>query len=332
MADGRNILESVGPASRAEWLACCEQDDRATFFHTPYWSELFERGYVNRYRAEPRLIRFCDATAAVVPMVVNRHWGGMFRTTCSMPGGTFGGVLFRGDLSPEKEAAVMAQFDNHASLLLRENPYRPFTILPSNCRCIDEHTRTVDLTPGYEPVWKRATAAHRNAVRNAVRSGVEVCEAENADDWDTYVAVYHESIGRWKQRRIFSGASYPAGFFGQIEQLPPSLRTLYLAKVKGRCIAGILCFYWGQRAVVWHGAGRAGDFSLHPNNLLYDRAIARSVERGCAWFDCNPSGGLEGVDKFKQYLGAQRLPGRLFIRRSPLIRIADRLRGWRSGT
>lgn len=326
MADTDDIIVRVDTATHTEWLSICEQSDKATFFHTPYWSALFERSFGGRNTTVPHLLRFGDGTVLLLPVAINRRFGGLLRTTYCMPGGTFGGWLSIGQIPPEKEAAAAAYLDRFANMTLRENPYQPIAVPIVGCKSIEDHTRTIDLTTGYDAAWMRATAAHRNAARNALRRGVTIHEAVLHADWEIYASVYLKSIERWKARSIFTGAYYPPSFFGKIERIEPSLRTLFLATVKGVVVAGILCFRWKRHMVVWHGAGLADYFSYHPNDLLYDRAIAHAVGNGCAWLDCNPSGGLAGVDKFKKHLGAEKLRCRLFVRRSPLVDFLGKLR------
>ncbi|MBN1576143.1 MAG: GNAT family N-acetyltransferase [Chitinispirillaceae bacterium] len=326
MTDRSDVLESAVPASREQWHSFCKSCPGVTFFHTPMWAGLFERCFPRRFRAAPLLFRFHDDTTALLPLVVKRHLSGVVCITSSMPGGTFGGWLSATPLRQQQEAAIMRRLDNHADLVLRENPYRPLLLPPDKYPLHEDHTRTIDLAAGYDDIWMRSTAGHRNAVRNARRSGVEITEAADTGGWEAYSELYGASIARWRRRRIFTGVKYDRSFLREIERMDPSLRKLWLASVKGKFIAGILCFYWKEHAVVWHGAGLSEYFSYHPNNYLYDRAIAHAAAGGYAWFDCNPSGGLAGVDKFKQYLGAQAMRSRVIVRRSMLTRCIGMLR------
>jgi len=331
MNEKSETFECTTPASREQWVSFCKDCPGATFFHTPHWADLFVRCFPRRFTAAATILRFRDGTVALLPLVVKRHFLGLLRIFCSMPSGTYGGWLSRAPLQPRQEAAIMAQLDRCADLMLRENPYHPVGSAAAAYRFREDHTRAIDLAAGYDAAWMRSTAAHRNAVRNAQRSGVEISEAVAATEWETYRSIYHDSINRWKRRHIFTGAAYGRVFFREIGRMDPSLRKLWLASVKGKIVAGILCFYWNRHAVVWHGAGLSDYFGYHPNNYLYDRAIAHAAAAGYAWFDCNPSAGLSGVDKFKQYLGARTLRSRVLFRQSPLIRCIGMLRGRMGG-
>ena len=322
-----DTIESVVPASRAQWLDYCNTCPGVTFFHTPFWADLFERCFPRRYKAVPLLFRFHDGSSALLPLIVKRHMAGLIRIGCSMPAGTYGGWLSHSSpLRQQQEIAIMDHCTGNADLVFRENPYSPVQLPPEKFRSREDHTQTINLSAGYGSVWLRSTAAHRNAVRNAQRSGLEVREAQSSSEWEEYCTIYDASIDRWRKRHNFTGAKYDRPFFSEIERMKPAQRKLWLAKVGGTCIAGILCFYWKDHAVVWHGAGLSEYFSYHPNNYLYDRAIAHAADAGYAWFDCNPSGGLPGVDNFKRYLGAQPLRSRVFIERTKLTRFVSMLR------
>ncbi|MBN1756732.1 MAG: GNAT family N-acetyltransferase [Chitinispirillaceae bacterium] len=314
------------PAGRNRWVAFCEESDRATFFHTPYWAELFTGRFPRNFRAKPAFIRFDDGNVALVPLVYKQHLGGLLRIACSMPAGTFGGYLTQSVLSPEQERAVLRYMLRSSDCIFRENPYQPVREFPDTVSWVEDPTQAVDLEDGYESAWKRATAAHRNAVRNAVKAGVTVGEAGNGEDWKTYVAIYGESIRRWRKKERYSGVAYDERFFLRIAALDAPLRKLWIARVNGRPVAGILCFYWNRHAVVWHGSALEEFFSYHPNNLLYDRAMAHAADAGYRWFDCNPSGTLHGVFKFKQYIGAKQLRSRVVVKRSRLLRMLQALR------
>ncbi len=318
--------KSVSPASREVWLSYCRNCKVATFFHTPYWADLFVNNYRGRYKAAAVEFEFDNCVKVLLPMVIKRRLWGILRIASSMPGGTFGCWLSTSPLSVEYETEIFRYLNIYTNCVLRENPYSPLTSVPAGYRFYQDHTRAIDLSSGYEAVWKRSSAGHRNAVRNAISRGVRIKEAVDAGEWESYHSLYCSSIERWKKRGIFTGVKYDRKFFAAIGRLDPSLRKLWLASVNGKTIAGILCFYWNNHAVVWHGAGLSEYFGYHPNNYLYDRAMADAAETGYGWFDCNPSGGLKGVDNFKRYLGAQSFQSRIMVRQSPIAKIVGALR------
>lgn len=312
--------------SREEWLARCSSCPYATFFHTPLWAELFSKTAPERFCNGTKKLLLADGTSVLVPLLIKKVLFSRVQVALAMPGTTFGGWLADVPLTSDQAAVVMRYLKTYPDLILRENPYAPITTAWDG-EILDDCTYAIDLTDGYDAIFAGSSTGHRNAVRGAVRQSVVVEEAFLAADWDTYLAIYHASIERWKKRTLFNGVTHDASFFRAISQLPDSVRKLWLAKVNGKIVAGILCFYWNRHVVVWHGCGLSSYFSYRPNNYLYDRAMFHACAAGYRWFDCNPNGNLAGVAKFKQYLGAKPMKSRVLLRRSLVKRCVDRLRG-----
>ena len=70
----------------------------------------------------------------------------------------------------------------------------------------------------------------------------------------------------------------------------------------------------------WHGASLEDALDTRPVHALIDRLLDESCEGGFRWFDFNPSGGLEGVVRFKDWFGCVRLPANVFVGVRPLTR------------
>ena len=171
MADRESgALISALPATREQWLSFCNHCPGTTFFHTPYWTDLFVRNYPRRFSDATIAFAFQDGATALLPMVIKRHLCGLVRIACSMPAGTFGGWLSAAPLRVEQEEEILRHPGIQVDCMLRENPYRPLQAPPGHFRCREDHTRTIDLAAGYDAAWKRSTAGHRNAVRNAACS------------------------------------------------------------------------------------------------------------------------------------------------------------------
>ena len=319
-------IRKVEPVSREKWLSYCCKSQGVTFFHTPMWAELFIRYNPRVFRNSTRRLIFSDGNEVLLPLVKKRLLFGLHSVVSSMPSSTFGGYLSAVPLDDPHEQLAMKHLNGYSNLIFRENPYAPVQTVFSDEPGYDDPTMVVDLKDGHDAVWKRATAGHRNAVRNAEKSGVEIIEATTINDWMDYSAIYLSSINRWKQRNIYTGVYYDERFFMLVAQLKTPLRKLWLAKVKGEAIAGILCFYWGDHVVVWHGSGLSEYFSYHPNNMLYNHAIMHAANAGFRWFDTNPSGSLKGVYKFKQYLGARPKSSRVFVKYSRSHRLLQTIR------
>jgi hypothetical protein len=67
---------------------------------------------------------------------------------------------------------------------------------------------------------------------------------------------------------------------------------------------------------------------MRPNIILHSEIIRQCCEQGCRYYDFNPSGGHEGVDRFKALFGAGEWPVSHWIRESnPVFRLYRRILG-----
>jgi hypothetical protein len=161
--------------------------------------------------------------------------------------------------------------------------------------------------------------AHRKNVKKASQAGLLPESSEEWDHWAQYYSVYEKSISRWEKKRLTRRSFYSLAFFKEIFNLDKKLRKLWTVTINGRIASGIICFYWNKHVAAWHGAGDEEFFAIRPNNLLYDAAVQHACVNNYSWFDCNPSGGFEGVIRFKKFLGTQMMPSAVLSKKSGLL-------------
>ncbi len=308
-------------ASDSQWLSYCKSCSYTTFFQTPMWVRAFEQWSEGKIKADTRIIEFSDGKKVLFPLAIKKK--GWLRIGISMPASTYGGWLTLEKLQPEHACSLIKYIrKKYKDLILVENPYAPLLSAISIGNARDIGTSSIDLSQGMEGVTKNSKYYHRKNLKTAEKCGVTIKVVEDFSKWLEYYDVYKESISRWKGRKIFSGVKYDLRLFEIIHKLDPSLRKLWTADLEGKAIAGILCFYWNEHAVAWNGAGLSEYFHCRPNNLLYQHAIEHACKNDYHWFDCNPSGSLEGVSSFKQGLGAKMLQTRIIDQRSFTRKIA----------
>ena len=116
--------------------------------------------------------------------------------------------------------------------------------------------------------------------------------------------MYQDALRRWGERAT---SRYPFAVFRALGRYDAQRVRLWLVRKSGAIIGGILVLYHNQHAVYWHGAFIAAFFEYRPSNLVHAEAIRDACERGYQWYDFNPSGGHEGVVRFKQSFHPQTL-------------------------
>jgi hypothetical protein len=319
-------IVATGAADRREWEKACRESAASTFFHTPYFADIFIRAGRGRTRAAATKVEFSDGVSAIVPLVCRKNLGGLITTFFSMPALCFGGWIPQDKITASHARALTAWFHSMNDFVWRENPYDPMLRDIDLAHTGDDFTQTIDLAGGFCEASKRFDHAHRKAVKKALAAGVSVAEASNPGQWESYFSLYQQSRDRWKSRGLERNRGFDAAVIDAIRECPHQCRKLWLAQVQGKTAAGIVCFYWNRHAVAWLGAGDAGYFHCRPNNLLYEQAIRHAADAQYSWFDCNPSGGLAGVVEFKTHLGAIKMRSRIVNKRSRFRSVAERLR------
>ncbi|MCK4830655.1 GNAT family N-acetyltransferase, partial [bacterium] len=127
------------------------------------------------------------------------------------------------------------------------------------------------------------------------------------DDWYVYFQIYQDSIQRWREKSIYLKDGFSWDFFHQAEKIKSPSIKLWLAIYDNRIVAGALCSYSKKHVAYWHGSALKKYFSICPTNLLIHEIIKDACINGYRWFDFSPSGGLKGVEAFKNSFGTEVL-------------------------
>lgn len=298
---------SVTKAGAEEWDAAWLGCETATYFQSREWAETWSAYSGGRTRPHPLRVEFTDGASVVLPLSVRLKHRGFSRRCLLCPAGTYGGWLSTHALTPA-HARVLAHWLTHelGGLEWRLHPFDPLLRDLAVPGATPDETHAVDLTPGFDAVVRGRSKANK-----AARAGVTVAAAGEEADWRAYFALYEDSLRRWGDA---ASSRYRWELFDEIRRRSSTHLRLWLARLDGAVVAGALCFYARRHAVYWHGAAAEAHFELRPVNLLMQEAIRDACARGFAWFDFNPSGGHEGVKKFKLSLGGEPLP-------APVVRI-----------
>jgi hypothetical protein len=241
--------------------------------------------------------------------------------------GAYGGWITADALTREHARLLAGTIAEHGNLIWRENPYDPLAATCDMPGAVVDTTQVVDLRgKTADDIIKEADYAHRKAVKKARAEGISVRCGATVDDWRHHFQAYQISQKRWQRNRLRVAGHYPWRLFDAMRRLDSPHIKLWIAERGSAFLAGVVAFYWNHHAVAWHGAAFDEYMHLRPNNLLYAEMIGDAAANGYWWFDCNPCGGIEGVAKFKEHLGAKRLPSRVMLRSSGLRRMGLWLR------
>ena len=289
------------------WLDVAQNCDYATFFHTPYWHNLAVTNNPH-YRDDTVGIILDNGTRVVLPLlVIDKIGQGLFKNTISTFEGCYGGLIADKPITYQDEQAIYQAVcrGRTGQIHVTSNPIAPHH--PTDIEAND-FTHLLELNQPAEAIFRNFSKGHRSAIKKGKREGVTTRIAHGLEDYRAYYAVYENTLSRWGDK---ANTWYPWEFFLKLydmaEEHPQNVQ-LRVAEVEGVVVSGAILFYWNQHVDYWHGATHADYFSYKPSHVLQMDIITHACELGCRYYDFNPSGGQEGVAKFKNSFATTKLP------------------------
>ncbi len=301
-------MKTYQPVPFSFWWDVAQASPHATFFHTPLWHTL-ALAACPRCQEASLGIEWPNGVRAVLPLIrVPRSPG--FHLLFSTFGGSYGGLIADGPLPHEASAQVYRQALTPRTLAfyLLASPRGMAAPPPAAFQAKSEFTHLLPLDQPPDQIIASFARSRRRDFRRGVRRGYTVHPAQTLADYRTYYAIYQEALARWGQRAT---VRYPWAFFAACQRLaqryPENIR-LWLAYVAGQPAAGSLVFYWQDYAVVWHGVTRTDMLARRVTGFLDGAIVTHAAEHGYRYLDFGPSGGHEGVARYKDGFNTGRFP------------------------
>lgn len=310
------------------WLEIAARSVTATFFHTPHWRDLVLRTYPE-YR-DATLGAEIDGIGAVLPLLeTGRSTKGFHQHLLSTFGGCYGGLITDAPVPAERLPRIYQGLlgQRVGSLEMIESPLGGEARVPAGFTESPYSTHLLPLERGWEAIEGGFSRGNRASINRGKRYGVSCRIAAALDGYRDYHEVYLRSLSRWGKKAT---SRYPWRLFEAGCELGLSLpdnMRLWLAEAEGRVLAGAWVFYWNRHAVYWHGATDEAYSSHRPANVLHAHVIEDACARGYLWYDFNPSGGHEGVVRFKRSFGAVERPIRVWRYRSASAELLTSVKG-----
>ena len=300
---------NIRKATDEEWDYIWQQCDYSTYFHSRQWSEIWSEYTESEMVPDPQMIIFSDGKCALVPFSAQK---GFLKTFFSSPAGTYGGWISTHVLNAE-HTQLLSEYMIHlkGAIFWRLNPYYPHYNQMRVRSYRKDETHSLNLENEFTAIVNLSTKGHKSAANKARREGVTSRLACTTLDWEAYFSLYLDSLDRWGDKAT---SRYSWRLFEILSHFDSDKVKLWLAEYQGHIIAGTLCFYARKHVVYWHGAASGDFFYLRPVHLLVYNAVKNARESGATWFDFNPSGGHEGVIKFKRGFGTKTLPSDTIVK------------------
>lgn len=302
----KSTMDVITLPGREIWESIIKNSRHAFFFHSPAWVTVLEKTYPVYSNATIAFI-FANGTRALFPLMVEKESGGLFKKAKhkSMPLGVYGGVVSETKLTPDERQAIFHHLATSdisdlkvVSAPLEKQDY------PESFKRTSLFTHLLSLEGDFERLKSSFSRGQKSNIKQAQKKGVTVRIGSSVHDYEHYYQIYQDTLKRWGAR---TGIRYPWDLFRNLFEAGSPDIKLWLAEKEGKLIAGVIALYCNATVLYWHGCSLQDYFDHYPNNLLHAEIIRDACEQGYALYDLSPSGGYEGVIKFKDSFSAERV-------------------------
>lgn len=287
------------------WMALLEQCGQYSFFQTPRWSAILQ-SVSTGVQSYTHWFRFSDGREAVLPLFsLPKRWG--ISKLESLPWGTYGDLIGGRPFSMEHRAAAVSR------LLSLRRPVCDITLPPddayeeikSSSRKAETRflsTHILPLCHSFEETWeKQFHARNRTAIRRAREKGIEVTWSNGEEAVAAIKALYEEAVKRWK-----GVETLPLSLFDVLLHAPGEEARIWLARLGSRVLTADAMFYGRGEAQYFASASDPQYAKYGSSKLVMSEIIRDACTRGYSIFNFGASGGLEGVEQFKEAFGGQQ--------------------------
>jgi hypothetical protein len=311
-------LIGVGVGARGAWKGGLPRDPNALVSQTPEWMDCVCAS--GRYEDATRAYATDDGHQLILPLA-RRRLPGAPSVATSMPfgWGTGGLVTSRGQMSREEVAAVAADLANQHALLIGVRPSAATTDVwvggvPDGVVRTEHMSQSVDLSGGFEAVWKRFSSPVRSHCRKAERRGVTVERDDTGRLMSVFDALYRKSVERWAKQqhepiwlaRWRAFRRDPRDKFHTVaERLGPACRV-WVGWRAGEPLVAMVVLAHGHHSTMWRAAmDKEAIKGTGANELVHRLAIEEACDSGHRFFHLGDSAPSSDLARNKRGFGGQ---------------------------
>ena len=242
---------------------------------------------------------------------------GPFLRAWSLPFGTYGGPVARGDseVSARLMTAYLALLGQRRVLETGWIDFRN-RLQDTSTVALTSVTHIIDLEGGFDTVWEQRFASdRRKRVLRARRLGVTVEQSTAPSDLLEHYRIYESRV-----RTFGTQAPHPLELFQELKSRGADNVRLFVARHEGAVVGGHFNFYHGSDVIAWYGMTSEHGDSLQAGTLLYSEAIRDACERGHRSYNLGGSLGRQSLIEYKESLGGTRREYATRVSRSALGR------------
>lgn len=309
-------LTAVGPAAREAWRDALVADTGALVSQTPEWIDCICAS--GRYDDVTRAYLTSDGHQLVLPLVRRRLPGAIAEGSMPFGWGTGGLICSRGAVTSDDVAAVVADVMRRPTILIGVRP-SPVAAeawdaaVPPRVARTRHMSQSVELTDGFEAVWKRTAPTVRSHYRKAERRGVTAERDDTGRLMPVFDRLYRTSVARWARQqheplwlaRWRACRRDPKEKFQTVAERLGGACRVWVAWRHGEPIAATVILTHRQHATMWRSAmDKDAARGTGAIELLHLRALAEACEAGQRFYHMGESAPGSSLARNKRGFGA----------------------------
>lgn len=316
--------------SQELWDDVASKCDYATFFHTYTWAKIITDTYEN-YKIATKAFIFSDGIKVIFPLIeIDSSLKGVVKSYQSMFPGVYGGIIANDKIEQSKIDKIFCSLKrvNIENISIIGNPLFKYNISDVFI-CKNDFTQIFDLEKGYKCLWDNFQHSCQKQIKKGIKYKFMIKIAEELEEVREYYSIYEANLDKWGKTKA---QSYPFELFKNIFMLGPKKASLWLIKTDNNTVGGTLVFYTNHHSVEWHACFLSEYFKHGARNLLVSEIIKYSCQQGYKYYDFNPSGGYEGVVKFKDTFNPRKVNISRFNWENKYIKFFNKMRDLKFAT
>jgi len=312
------VIKDIRKATDEEWDRMINVAESAIYFQTREWFDIWSE-YAN-FENDTRLICFDNGKKVLLPLSYMPFLNGLLKIHFLAPKG-MGGFVTNDALDNDEKKELFSVLNKINMFYCVVNPYDQITNEFDRFNN-EDFTQVLDLTEGFNTLFKKWTWGHYSRTRKSLREGITAELASTENDWKSFYRLYQDNLSRWGEKTT---NAYGWNLFEIMYRKKSHKIKLWLAKYDGQIISGALCLYHNKHVAYWHSATSEQYYKkMNATHVLQYTIIKDACDQGFLLYDFLPSSGIKGVINFKDGFSPQRRPVHIYM--SPLMKTADVMR------
>jgi hypothetical protein len=319
-----NLKIEVITETDLRWKNIYEESSTAHFFQSPQWAVLFS--HFKTMKSFHVCITYNSSTV-IIPGIVSRRLGGLFKSYLSLPLGTFGGFLSKTPVPETVISFFLSYLKKHKfhKINIFCNDKQVEMILEKLGTITQLSSLSLNLDRPYAEIERDLFSKNkRKLVNRGKRRGVVISKEKSETIINAYF-VLQKKVEKEKGWATTFSESYIR------EMLLLEEADLWTAWIDSRLACAIVSFAAHRFCTAWLGIldrGLEDALSTQPMNYLYASMIEHYQNKRFIHFDMGHSLGISSLEQFKRGFGCIDTPLTYYIWKSPSLRTIDRIRSF----